>query len=425
MVVMRALIHDPAAQHGLRLGDAPDPVPGPGEALVEVAATSLNFGEVAFLGNRYPAGGVPGWEASGVVLAPAGDGSGPPAGARVVTFGWSGGWAERRVVDISELAVLPSSVDHRSAAALPVAGVTALRAVRRLGPVVGRRVLVTGASGGVGRFAVQLAAHAGARVVGSAERGRGLGALGAAEVVVDVADVCEPVSGVIDNVGGALLARCFALLSPGGAALSVGMASLQPTTIDFEQARIHNPDTRVEAFNIGSGVGPDLAYLAGLLAAGELDPQIGWHGSWERVDEAVEALLGGRVRGKAVLEVGRPGGRGAGGLSRRVPRGTRHAVRGTGGRAGGPGDGAGRRAFALRRHTQQGTRGVPGAVAYPYAEQRGRGVSTPGAVAYPYAEQRGRLSPGWPVGRQGSAPGRRRPSCVPGPDRCAWSRTGW
>jgi hypothetical protein len=62
----------------------------------------------------------------------------------------------------------------------------------------------------------------------------------------------------------------------------------------------------VEAFNIGSGVGPDLAYLAGLLA-GELDPQIGWHRSWERVGEAVEALRGRRVLGKAVLEVGRLG----------------------------------------------------------------------------------------------------------------------
>jgi NADPH:quinone reductase-like Zn-dependent oxidoreductase len=310
MVVMRALIHDPAAPHGLRLSDLPDPVPGPGEALVEVAATSLNFGEVAFLGNHQPVGGVPGWDASGVVLAPAGDGSGPPAGTRVVTFGWSGGWAERRVVDVAELAVLPSSVDHAPAAALPVAGVTALRAVRRLGSVVGRRVLVTGASGGVGRFAVQLAAHAGAQVValvGSVERGRGLRELGAAEVVSDVGEVGGPVHAVIDNVGGPLLARCYALLSPGGVALSVGMASLAPTTIDFEQARIHNPDARVEAFNIGSGVGPDLAYLAGLLAAGKLDPQIGWHGSWERVGEAVEALRGRRVLGKAVLEVGRLG----------------------------------------------------------------------------------------------------------------------
>jgi NADPH:quinone reductase-like Zn-dependent oxidoreductase len=307
MAAMRALIHDPAAPNGLRLADVPDPVPGPTEALVEVAATSLNFGEVTYLNGR-PVGSVPGWDASGVVVTAAAEGGGPPVGARVVTFGWSGGWAQRRAVDVAELAVLPDTVEHAPAAALPVAGVTALRALRRLGAVVGRRVLVTGASGGVGRFAVQLAARAGAQViasVGSAERGRGLRELGAASIVVDpeLADVTQPVYGVIDNVGGPLLARSYALLSPGGLALSVGMASLQPTTINFEHARNHNGGALLEAFTIGAGVGPDLAYLADLLAAGELDAQVGWQGSWERVDEAVEALRGRRVLGKAVLEV--------------------------------------------------------------------------------------------------------------------------
>jgi NADPH2:quinone reductase len=304
---MRALIHDPAALHGLRLDDAPDPVPGPTEALVEVAATSLNFGEVTYLANR-PVGSVPGWDASGVVVSPAAVGGGPPAGARVVTFGWAGGWGRRRAVDVAELAVLPDAVSHAAAAALPVAGVTALRALRRLGSVVGRRVLVTGASGGVGRFAVQLAARAGAEViasVGSVQRGQGLRELGAASIVVDpeLAEVDQPLFGVIDNVGGPLLARSYALLEPGGLALSVGMASLQPTTINFEQARINNAGARLEAFNIGASVGPDLAYLAGLLAAGELDAQVGWHGSWERFEEAIEALRGRRVLGKAVLEV--------------------------------------------------------------------------------------------------------------------------
>jgi NADPH:quinone reductase-like Zn-dependent oxidoreductase len=202
--------------------------------------------------------------------------------------------------------VLPDAVDHASAAALPVAGVTAVRALRRLGPLLGRRVLVTGASGGVGRFAVQLAARAGAHVVaavGSPGRGAGLAELGASEVVVGLGEVRERFHGVIDNVGGELLARGYALLEPGGVALSVGMASLEPTTINFEQARLGSPNARIEAFVIGGGVGEDLAYLAGLVAAGELDPQVGWRGGWERVHEAIEALRGRRIRGKAVLEL--------------------------------------------------------------------------------------------------------------------------
>ncbi|HKR99453.1 MAG TPA: alcohol dehydrogenase, partial [Candidatus Dormibacteraeota bacterium] len=124
---MQALVFDPDTPHGLRLGEAPDPQPGPSEVLVQVAATSLNFGEVAFLRDRAAPGDVAGWDAAGTVLATAADGSGPPEGSRVVTFGWSGAWAQLRAVDPGELAILPEAVDLHSAAALPVAGVTALR----------------------------------------------------------------------------------------------------------------------------------------------------------------------------------------------------------------------------------------------------------------------------------------------------------
>ena len=290
----------------MRLADVEEPVAAESEALIQVRATALNFGEVHFIDHMRKPGEVPGWDAAGVVVQTAADGSGPPVGSRVVGFHGAGGWAERRAVPTENLAVLPDSVDFGPAAALPVAGVTALQSLRALGSVVGRRVLITGASGGVGRFAVQLATRAGAHViaaVGSTARGAGLTALGATEVVVGLADVAEPVSGVLDNVGGPLLAEAFSLLDDGGSLQSIGMASNQPSTIDFEIERRSGVRKRLEPFTVRTPFDRDLTYLVELLAAGELDPQIGLRTSWNDVSEAAEALRDRRVAGKAVLDV--------------------------------------------------------------------------------------------------------------------------
>jgi NADPH:quinone reductase-like Zn-dependent oxidoreductase len=241
-----------------------------------------------------------------VVIAPAADGSGPPAGSRVVTFAMGGAWAQRRAAPVADTAVVPDGVDLVDAAALPGAGVTALQAIRRLGPLLGRRVLVTGASGGVGRFAVQLAALSGAHVVaavGSPARGAGLPGIGAREVVVDLADVAEPVHGVIENVGGTLLGQAFALLDDGGLALSIGQASGRPTTIDFEHERHGRRGRRIEPFTVGLGMAPDLAVLLDLVARGELDPQVGRRESWLRFADVARDLRDRTITGKAVLEI--------------------------------------------------------------------------------------------------------------------------
>ncbi len=304
---MRAIVYDPHARAKLNFDDVDEPAVAVGEALVEVQAIGLNFGEIHFIDQMRRPGEVPGWDTAGVVAKAATDGSGPPVGARVVGFSGQGGWAQRRAVASENLAELPEWVDVEEAAALPVAGVTALQAIRALGPIVGRRVLITGASGGVGRFAVQLAARAGAHViaaVGSAARGDGLTELGAEEVVVGLADVTEPVFGVLDNVGGRLLTEAFALVSDGGSLQSIGMASNEPSTIDFERERRSGNRKRLEPFTVRAPFRADLQYLLTLLADGELDPQIGLRDSWDNVAAAAEALLGRTVAGKAVLRVG-------------------------------------------------------------------------------------------------------------------------
>lgn len=303
---MKALVFDPTAPRGLRLAEVAAPTPAASQALVEVRAVALNFGELAFLHRMRGPGEVPGWDAAGVVVRAAADGTGPPPGARVATFGWSAAWAELRAVDTGELAIVPDELDLGVASALPVAGVTALRALRALGPVLGRRVLITGASGGVGRFAVQLAHRAGAHViacVGSPGRGDGLRALGADDIAVGLEGLTAAVDGVIETVGGAMLARAFASLAPGGVVQSVGMASLEPTTIDFEQERMRGGQRRIEVFTVGPKFAADLGFLVSLAASNQLDASIGWRGDWQRASEAADALLERRVHGKAVLDL--------------------------------------------------------------------------------------------------------------------------
>jgi NADPH:quinone reductase len=301
---MRALRYDPDAPDGLRIGDVTEPEPGPDEALVSIQAVSLNFGEVASLAARCRPGEVAGWDAAGVVVRPAADGSGPAAGTRVVTFSWMGGWAQRRAVPTTEMAIVPDHVDLGAASALPVAGVTALRALRALGPVQGRRVLVTGASGGVGRFAVQLAAQAGAQVVasvGSPARAAGLADLGAAEIVVGVENLSAPVYGVLDAVGGPQLADALTHVEDAGVVQWYGRASGQP--LQLGAAHRDGRRWRLEAFELQTPLGSDLDYLVQLVAAKKIDPQIGWRGSWNQAGEAVRALLARRVAGKAILDV--------------------------------------------------------------------------------------------------------------------------
>ncbi|AHI01945.1 zinc-binding dehydrogenase [Kutzneria albida] len=300
---MRGLLLDQKADNGIRLGETTEPVPAANEVLIEVRAISLNWGELHGTYGKED-GDVNGWDAAGVVVKAAADGSGPAVGARVVTFNSGGAWAQLRAVPSSQLAVLPDTLDFGEASALPVAGVTALQALRKLGPVVGRRVLVTSASGGVGRFAVQLAARAGAHViasVGSAARGAGLAELGAAQVVVGLEGVEAPLHGVLDNVGGPTLVQAFELLAPGGVIQSIGYTSGQPAV--FEPYATVRPGHRLEGFMMDYAAAEDLAYLVNLLASGELDAQVGWRGNWESHQDAIAALKGRKVAGKAVLDV--------------------------------------------------------------------------------------------------------------------------
>jgi NADPH2:quinone reductase len=211
-----------------------EPIPRPNEALVKVEAFSVNRGETFQLEKDRP-GWRPGKDIAGLVVQAAADGSGPVACRRVVGHPPAAGWAEYVVVPADSLTEIPETVSSARAAALPLAGLTALRLLRAAGAIAGRRVLLTGASGGVGHYFVELAVAAGAEVTAvsaSADRGRRLVEFGA-QVVHDVTAAERPYDLVLESVGGQSLGETLDRLRPRGMLIWFGQASRTPVMLDF------------------------------------------------------------------------------------------------------------------------------------------------------------------------------------------------
>jgi NADPH:quinone reductase len=111
------------------------------------------------------------------------------------------------------------------------------------------------------------------------------------------------VSGVLEHVGGPMLADVFGLLDDGGVVISTGAASGKPTTIDFEAERMTMRRKRIEIFMTRWPVGGDLQYVVDLAARGELDAQVGYRDRWTNLHDAIDALLSRKVAGKVALTV--------------------------------------------------------------------------------------------------------------------------
>ncbi len=305
---MLAIVNTPGEIDPVQMREVDQPEPSPNETVVSVRAFSINRGELLLISRR-PAGWRPGQDFAGMVLRTPADGSGPAVGTRVVGLADQGAWAEQVSLPPSRLAPLADNVTFEQAATLGIAGLTALRLIRRAGSLIGKRVLITGAAGGVGRFLVELAYGAGAQVtavVGHPERAKGLAEAGAAHIVTDIRTATGPFETIFEAAGGDQLAAAVELVAPLGLILLYGNSSREQTLLDFVTLLRGHPGAKLDTLLYATGDPDDLdlGILAELVSTGRLHPYLGFSGNWKALPEALTALRERQVLGKVALSVG-------------------------------------------------------------------------------------------------------------------------
>lgn len=309
---VRAVVTDSGTPGALAIRTVPAPQCSADQALVRVHAFSLNRGEVrtALAAGE---GWRPGWDLAGTVVRAAANGSGPREATRVVGLLPTGAWAELVAVPAISLAEIPVNVGFDEASTLPVAGLTAWHALAKGEPLKDRKVLINGASGGVGTFACQLARRAGARVIAAIRNPqhetlmRKLGA----DVVSTGPDLSSaaaqaPFDFILESVGGTALAFALTNLAPGGTCVLFGNSLSAEVT--FDSSKFRAGGTTLYGLFLGyefryETPSKGLARLAKLVGDGVLKPEIEVRESWERIADVARALIERQFTGKAVMRI--------------------------------------------------------------------------------------------------------------------------
>jgi len=313
--LVRAVVVDPAAPGKLAIKPVELRDPDRDEVAVRVTAISLNRGETRRAVQQAEPGWRPGWDFTGVVETAAADGSGPTPGTRVVGILPSGAWTERVNCRTHAIAALPDAVGDAEAATLPVAGLTALHALRQGGLLLGRKVLVDGASGGVGHLACQLATAAGAQVWGHVRREEYRTAVAewCGERVVLGRELAAakphgPFWLILDSLGGSALGTALGMLQPGGACVTFGVSDAARATFESREffatggVRLYGLTLFHELMSVErAGIG--LGLLADLIAAKKLRPQIAVEAPWSEIGTVARRLIDRQFTGKAVLHI--------------------------------------------------------------------------------------------------------------------------
>ena len=309
---MKAIrIHDRGGPDHLVYEDAPKPHPGLGEVLVRVFATGVIANELKWdVTYQTKAGSpralpIPGRDLSGVVEQVGHGVTTLVPGSEVyamLDYCCDGAEAEYTIALPNELARKPGTLDHVQAAAVPLSALTAWQGLfDRANLVAGQTVLIHGAAGGVGVFAVQLARWAGAQVIATASARnrdflRDLGATGVIDYTTTrFEDVVRSVDVVFDTVGGGTLQRSWQVVKPGG--MLVSIVSPRPSA---DVAKGH--DARFAWFVVEPN-GEQLIQIGTLIDAGHIRPIIETALPLAEAREAYKQAAKGHTRGKIVLRV--------------------------------------------------------------------------------------------------------------------------
>ncbi|MEU7525257.1 NAD(P)H-quinone oxidoreductase [Saccharothrix sp. NPDC042600] len=320
---MRAItIREPGGPDVLEWAEVPDPVAGPGEVLLDVAATAVNRADLLQRQGHYPpppgASDVLGLECSGTVAALGEGVTGWRVGDRVCALLAGGGYGSKVAVPAAQLLPLPDGVDLVTAASLPEVACTVWSNVVMVARLAeGETFLVHGGAGGIGTHAVQVAKALGARVAvtaGSDERLERCRELGA-DITVNyktqdfVAEVRADV--ILDNMGAAYLGRNVDALNPDGRIVVIGMqggvkGELNLGKLLSKRGSITGTGLRFRPVDGPHGKGRIVAdvrdRLWPLIASGQVKPVVDRVLPIRDAAEAHRALEGGSVFGKVVLE---------------------------------------------------------------------------------------------------------------------------
>lgn len=313
---MKVIILDqPGGVENFKITEVPTPEIKSDEVLVQVKAISINPVDVKTRAGKGMYGKLKdespliiGWDISGIVVEAGADVKDFAVGDEVfgmVNFpGHGKAYAEYVAAPVAHLAKKPAKISHTDAAAATLAALTAWQALSVHAELQkGDKILIHAASGGVGHYAVQIAKHIGAYVIGtsSAENKELVVSLGADEHVdykaVRFEEVIKEVDFVLETVGGENINRSLESLKKGGAIISILGKGTEAT-----EEKAKKLGVEVRAFLVGSD-GDDMKIIAGLLEKGELKSHVSDIFPFEKMGEAHLQVESGRTKGKVVVGI--------------------------------------------------------------------------------------------------------------------------